>query len=194
MPPTRAHRLTAALAAVVLLGGLAAGCTTSKASSTGSKGYVSGDGTVQLIDLADRDDTPDIAGTTLDGKQVDVADYRGKVVVLNVWASWCAECVSEADDLVEAFDKLPNAVFLGINSNEDSLDDARAMVRTYDVPYDSLVDSDGSALLAFNGAVRPNALPTTVVLDPDGRIAALVSGVITTSTLVGLVEDIESEA
>jgi peroxiredoxin len=172
---------------------MAVSVTACSGSAEGSHGYITGPGTVVTIDPADREDVPAIAGETLDGSSIDVADHRGQIVVLNVWASWCPPCRAEADDLAEAYRQLPDAAFIGIDTNEDNKSAAEAFVREHKPPYDSIYDEDGTLMLAFYGMLRPDSLPSTMVLDTKGRIAALVLGPITAATLVGLVEDVENE-
>ncbi len=178
---------------LVLAAVMTAGCTTSGPSATGDKGYISGDGVVTTVAVADRQDTPKLAGTGLSGAPIDVADYRGQVVVVNVWASWCGPCISEADDLVQAADALPRAKFVGINTREDDESAATAFVRDKNVPYDSIVDDDGSVLLSFYGMLNLASLPVTIVLDQQGRIASTVRGPVDATTLEGLVRDVQKE-
>jgi thiol-disulfide isomerase/thioredoxin len=170
----------------------AVGVSGCSGSAQGSHGYITGPGTVLTIDPSDREDVPKVAGETLGGSSVDVADHRGEIVVLNIWASWCPPCRAEADDLAEASRRLPDTTFIGIDTNEDDRSAAESFVREHKPPYDSIYDEDGSLMLAFYGMLRPDSLPSTLVLDKEGRIAALVLGPITATTLVGLVHDVES--
>ena len=164
-----------------------AGC--SSLSGTGDKGYISGEGVPTEIKAADRGEPIDLSGTDLDGDPLELADLRGQVVVVNVWASWCPPCRVEQPDLNEAAAELGDeAVFVGINTRDASQDGARAYVRNFDVPYPSLYSPDGAALLAFAGTLTPRSITSTVVLDAEGRIAASVNGRIpTTQTLLSLV-------
>jgi thiol-disulfide isomerase/thioredoxin len=169
-----------------------AGCS-SAVGDTGApdKGYISGDGTVTLVAAADRDDVVTFAGTTLDGEKFDVADHRGDVVVVNVWGSWCPPCRAEAPMLAAAARDLQrkDVVFLGINSRNPEQAGPQAFERRFKVPYDSIYDPDGRTLLAFRGTLPPNAIPSTVVVDPEGRVSGSVIGTITRTTLYDLVED-----
>jgi thiol-disulfide isomerase/thioredoxin len=116
-------------------------------------------------------------------------------VVLNVWGSWCAPCQKEAPALEKASQELEakNVSFIGINTRENgNKEAAAAFQRAYGITYPSLFDADSTALLALRGAVSANAIPSTVVIDPQGRIAARISGATTTSTLVDVVEDVLS--
>jgi thiol-disulfide isomerase/thioredoxin len=190
----RVRRLrTRLVAAAVLLPALAlAGCGGDGQRGSGS-GYVAGDGTVNVLPAKDRPQPVALKGTTLDGTALDLASLRGKPVVVNVWASWCPPCREEAKDLQAAHEQLQasgKAAFVGINFR-DNLDGARAFTRSKGVTYPSLVDDgDGSLLLALRGAVSPSSLPATLVLDARGRIAARVNGPVTTSTVLGLVDDV----
>jgi hypothetical protein len=84
--------------------------------------------------------------------------------------------------------------FVGINIRDSSVDAARSYVRNLDVAYRSVYSPDGAALLPFAGTLNPRSIPSTVVLDADGRIAASVNGrVPTTQTLVDLVEKVLDE-
>jgi thiol-disulfide isomerase/thioredoxin len=181
----------ALLTALVLLGGFVGGC--SNVAGTGDKGYVDGQGVITVLPVAKRKVPGEVSGETLDGKQVSLASYAGKVVVVNVWGAWCPPCRAEADDLEAAAKELTpqGVVFLGINSRDSSKDNARAFERTYDVPYPSIYDPSGRNLLAFRGTLSPNAIPSTVIIDKDGRVAASVLGEVTSkTTLVDLVEDV----
>jgi len=147
------------------------------------------------VKAVDRGNAIELTGEDLDGNAVDLADLRGQVVVVNVWASWCPPCRVEQADLNDAAGELGDKVtFLGINTRDPSEDNARAYVRNQEVPYPSLYSPDGAALLSFAGTLNPRSIPSTVVLDTKGRIAASVNGRIpTTQTLLSLVESVLDE-
>lgn len=177
--------------ATVVAGGamvLAAACTTS-APGTGTKGYIAGNGAVTIIDEGDRQPAPRLDGESLDGGAISLGGSPGQVTVVNIWAQWCAPCRAEADDLVEAAQQLPDVRFVGIDIR-DNRAAAQAFVRANDFPYDSLFDPDGDSLLAFYDIVTIQSPPTTLVIDEQGKVAAIVSGELTASTLVGLVRDV----
>jgi thiol-disulfide isomerase/thioredoxin len=183
--------VAACTAAAAIL--LTAGCATSQSTQDGSAG-MTGAGSIITVAPADRHDPVDLSGETLDGTTLDLADYRGQVVVVNYWASWCGPCRGEAPALVEAHKRLAHVQFVGLDRNDDSTANARAFVRTFEVPYPSLYDSGGKLLLAFNGAVPPTSLPSTIVLDTEGRVAAVVLGPTTATTLVDIVHDVQATA
>jgi len=183
----RVVRPLALLVSLLLL----AGC--SGLSGTGDKGYITGAGVPEEVASADRGDPVTLTGDDLEGEPVDLADLRGKPVVVNVWASWCPPCIAEQPDLNEAADQLGDDVaFVGVNIRDASRDDATAFVRDLEVGYPSIYSGDGAALFAFAGTLGPRSIPSTVVLDAEGRIAASVQGRIpSVRTLVALVEGAE---
>lgn len=190
-------KATPARICLVLLcaGLLLAGC-----SGTGSGDQAAGDetrivtgsGTVTTIPPGERKPAPDLAGESLDGKPIALSDYEGKVVVLNVWGSWCAPCRKEAPHLVAASESLAprGVVFLGINTRDGTVEPAQAFERTYDIPYPSVFDPDGDLLLGFRESLPPSAIPSTLVIDQEGRVAARVLGTVTRTTLEQLALDV----
>jgi thiol-disulfide isomerase/thioredoxin len=179
---------------VATLAGGAAGCarSTGAPGTSGDTRFVAGDGTITIVPQTERRRPVDLRGVTLEGAQLDIASLRGRVVVLNVWGSWCAPCRKEAPDLQAAAVELrPKGVeFVGINSSDKDRAQALAFQRTFGVTYPSLADDGGAALLALRGAVAPNAVPTTIVLDREGRIAARITSATTKVTVVDVVEDV----
>jgi thiol-disulfide isomerase/thioredoxin len=157
----------------------------------GAEGFVSGSGTVTVLGRSHRPSAPPVSGRTLDGRRLALADLRGSTVVLNVWGSWCAPCRDEAPDLVRAAHRMQDedVQFVGINVREPGIASAQAFARRYDVPYPSIYDTDGSELLGFRDTLPPDAIPSTLVIDEQGRVAARVLGPVDTTTLVGLVHD-----
>jgi thiol-disulfide isomerase/thioredoxin len=179
----------AVLTAVALV---ASGCGFGGAGGTGDKGYVDGEGVITVLPVSERKAPADVAGETLEGDQLSLSSYAGKVVVVNVWGSWCPPCRAEADDLAAAARELAakGVVFVGINTRDASRDNGLSFQRTYDVPYPSIYDPSGRNLLAFRDTLTPNAIPSTVVLDQQGRVAASVLGELSSkTTLVDLVDE-----
>ena len=165
-----------------------------QAKSGNRQGYISGDGNVETIAAADRQQPVALTGTTLDNAKWSSRDVLGKVAVLNLWASWCPPCEAEAPDLKKAADAIKASakpvVFMGINYR-DNPDSGRSTAKRWGIPYPSLDDPAGTTILALQGKVT--SPPTTIVLDRAGRIAARVSGPVTASTLSGLVDDVLAE-
>jgi thiol-disulfide isomerase/thioredoxin len=179
----KAVALGAALIAMAV-----AGC--SGGSSTGVSSSAVGGGVKTVVSLDQRKDPITLSGTTLEGKHLDLASLRGKPVVLNVWGSWCPPCRKEAPDLQAAATELgAKASFVGIDTREDAASQGLAYQRRFKITYPSLVDQ-GDLLLALRGAISSQSPPVTLVLDPQGRIAARFIGPVTRLTLVEMVHDV----
>jgi len=189
--------LGAAAAALFLATGGLTGC--SEVGGTGDLDYVAGNGQVREVAPADREGPVEVAGTTVDGEPLDLADLRGKVVVVNLWWSGCVPCRTEMPMLVDAEAELnrdnPEGVdFVGINIRDSAAETAAAFERDLGVDYPSLYDPGSKTSLGF-GKYQPVAPPTTWVLDTRGRVAALISGPIPSkSTLTTLVDDVLAES
>ena len=183
--------LTVRAVALLALTALA-GCSGSSFSS-GEQGFVSGDGTVTIVDEPERG-VPDVevAGETIDGERVSLADHRGEVVVVPVWGSWCGPCRAEAPMLAEAARDLEDdgVAFLGIDSRDPDVAKVRRFTDRFDIPYPSIFDPDGTTLLAFHGTLPPNSIPSFIVIDTEGRIAGRILGPTDRATLYGVVEDV----
>ncbi|MFD7308072.1 TlpA family protein disulfide reductase [Promicromonospora sp. NPDC059942] len=157
------------------------------------QGYVSGDGSVQTYDVGERKGPVTITGTDFEGNDVDTAGWAGDVVVVNTWYASCAPCRAEAPDLVSLAGSKDGVQFLGINT-EDDAGSAQAFQRTFEVPYPSIEDSSGKVIASLNGVVPLQAVPTTVVLDQEGNVAARVIGQAEHSTLESLIDEVLAEA
>ncbi|WP_062381763.1 TlpA family protein disulfide reductase [Demequina pelophila] len=180
---TRTARLAILAAIVVAVVLWLVACAPPDAAD--SPGYVSGDGTVSII--ADDGEPLALAGTSFAGEPVDVADHRGQVVLVNTWYASCPPCRAEAPDLVE-LDARDDVQVIGVNGRDDA-PTALAFDRTFAVEYPSIDDADGAATAALQGVVAMNAVPTTLVLDTEGRLYARVIGRAEASTLAALVDD-----
>ncbi len=182
------------LLAVLLVGAATTACASSP--GTGDKGYVDGAGVITRLPVAERKMPGEVSGTTLDGQDLSLAQYAGKVVVLNVWGSWCPPCRKEAPTLASAARTLTGdgVVFVGVNTKDSSTQQGLAFQRRYAVPYPSFFDPAGRTLLAFSGTLNPSAIPSTVVLDTQGRVAASILGEVPSrQTLVDLVRDVQKQ-
>ena len=122
------------------------------------------------------------------------ADLRGAVVVLNVWASWCSPCRAEAPHLEAVWSASQNGgvQFVGLNTR-DSDASAKGFVSSYGLTYPQLLDPDGRQQLLFRDTLPPQAIPSTLVLDKEGRVAARVLGQVTESGLLGVIEPLVQE-
>lgn len=179
------------LAAAVVL----AGCgSDGRVEPAAEAGFVQGGGVVTVVETDQREPAPEFSGPTLDGGEFDLADQVGNVVVLNVWGSWCAPCRAEAPALAAVAEDTAadGVVFVGVNTR-DTETAAKAFEDEFEVPYTSVVDSDGRRLLAFRDTLPPAAIPSTLVVDRSGDMAARVIGPISETSLRDLVTEIAEE-
>jgi thiol-disulfide isomerase/thioredoxin len=157
-------------------------------SSTSEESFVSGDGSTTYIKISDRKIAPAITGLTLKGENYTYE--KDRVAVVNVWASWCSPCRAEAPTLVALANKYKDVAFIGILTRDNPAN-AEAFERRFKIPYPTLIDD--SILLGFKGSLPANAIPTTVILDDSGRVAARISGVVTVASLSKLIEKVSAE-
>ncbi|MER7929577.1 MULTISPECIES: TlpA disulfide reductase family protein [unclassified Streptomyces] len=142
---------------------------------SGNTNFITGSDGIATVKKGDRQAAPDLSGKTIDGKTLDTADYKGKVLVVNVWGSWCSPCRAEADNLVQVAKATAgkDVQFVGLNTRDTSTEPAVAFEKKYAVPYPSLYDPTGRLMLRFKkGTLNPQAIPSTIVIDRDGKIAA----------------------
>lgn len=179
-----------AIAAVVAAGALLlTGCSADPLADQyregSNKGYISGDGTVTEVAAENRGAPIAFEGVDENGAAVSSEDFAGDVVVLNFWYAGCAPCRAEAPLLEEAAEAFAgqDVSFLGVNVRDQAAT-AAAFAKTYEVSYPSVIDTDGAMQLAFAGTVAPNAVPTTLVIDKEGRVAARILGRLTEASIL----------
>ncbi|WP_232842005.1 TlpA family protein disulfide reductase [Terrimesophilobacter mesophilus] len=175
------------IAAVLLLSGCSAPDQLAiDYGSGGNKNYVAGDGSILEIPPANRKDPIVFKGVTDAGSDVSSGDYLGNALVVNFWAGYCAPCRAEAPELEKLSVKWADrgAAFLGVNTYDEPAQ-SQAFARKYGVSYPSVIDvHSGTVQLAFAGTVAPSALPTTIVLDSSGRVAARILGQIESASIL----------
>lgn len=181
---TKYARFAVAAALVIAVVLWLAACAPGDAQD--SPGYVSGDGTVTEWDAGSRPGPLDLSGTTVDGDALNLADYRGQVVVLTTWYAECPPCRAEAPDLIE-LDAIDGVVVIGINLRDDAAT-AQAFERSFGVTYPSLDGSDGKAVQSLQELVAVRAVPTALIIDADGYVSARTVGRVEPSTLTSLVD------
>ena len=166
---------------------LLTGCSNGGASPA-EESFISGDGAVTFIKKSDRINAPKISGMTLMG-----TDYNfdgGKVAVVNVWASWCSPCRAEEPALSALARKYSDVEFIGILTRDNPVN-AEAFSRKRNIPYPTLIDD--SILVGFRKSLPANAIPSTVVIDKTGKVAARISGAVTVASLTDLIERVSAE-
>lgn len=172
-----------ALAAALLAAVALTGCTEAGISGGGS-GYVSGNGYVTEVPVTDRGEPIVFEGITEEGAAWSSADHPG-VTLVNFWYASCPPCRTEAPILAELSAEFEGRVtFVGVNVR-DGADQARSFHDTFGIEFPSLMDAEGAKVqLAFSGEIPPNAVPTTIILDAEGRVAARISGAIADRSIV----------
>lgn len=157
-------------------------------SSTAQESFISGNGAITFISADDRAMAPKLSGDTLYGTKFSFAGK--KIAVVNVWASWCSPCRAEIPTFVALSKKYTDVQFMGVLTR-DNLANAEVFARQLAVPYPNFIDD--SLLLGFRNTLPANAIPTTVVIDKQGRVAARISGPATVAGLSKLIERLTAE-
>jgi thiol-disulfide isomerase/thioredoxin len=180
------RRLVAVLATAAVAAGLLAGC----GKQSWEKKCTTTDGVIQCTP-DQRPKAGDVTGQLLGGGTYDVAQDRGKVVVVNFWGSWCNPCRAEAADLEKTYQatKAKGVTFVGVNTRDDR-DSAKAFERGR-TTYPSVYDPDGKVALKFD--VTQVSTPSTLILDRQGRIAIALRQSTTYGQLAPLVERVAAE-
>ena len=174
-------KLIIALATALIL----TSCSTGGLSSESEKSFVSGNGSAVLIKESLRNPAPNLSGEILGGGKF---NYEiGKVTVVNVWASWCSPCRAEAPTLSAFAEKNPEIQFVGILTR-DNLSSAISFVNRFKLTYPTLIDD--AVIASFRGSLPANAIPTTLIIDAKGRVAARISGQVTVSLMRDLLEKV----
>ena len=175
-----------ALGAVSLLTACGGGLST----PGGEQSFVSGNGTVTFIAPAKRATAPQVIGIDLAGKPF--KKTTGGILVVNVWASWCAPCRAEAPTLEQLSKSYAasGVQFVGLLTR-DNEDAARAFLHRFAITYPTL--HDDKLIAAFNSSLSPNAIPTTLVIDRKNRVAARISGQVTVASLSDMINRVIGE-
>lgn len=191
-----------AVAALALVGCTAGNDDLAEQYRSGSgQGYISGDGAYTVIAPEDRSAPVSFEAELDDGGSISTDDLAGRVYVVNFWYASCPPCRLEAPDLEALYQEFSTendgagVPFLGVNIR-DQMPQSLAFAEQFDVSYPSIIDvTDGAVRLAFAGQVAPTAVPTTLVVDAEGRVAARISGLLTEpSTLRAMIRDTLAEA
>ena len=164
---------------------LLTGCAGGGISAQNENSFVAGSGNATFVKKSDRKNAPKISGTTLTSgiKTLNL----NQVTVINVWASWCAPCRAEAPVLQDASIQYPQVQFAGILTR-DNLSSAKAFYENFKLTYPTFIDD--ALLLGFSGSIIPNAIPTTLIIDKNGKVAVRISGEVTVATLKKLLDKV----
>jgi peroxiredoxin len=194
-----AHRSARTVAAVVAAAAALAltGCSGSSSSSdSANTNIVKGTGLTTTVPVKDRTPAVDLTGKDLDGKPLALTSYRGKVVVLNVWGSWCNPCRAEASGLESVFKAYQSqgVQFVGLDTRDAQITQAQLFVTGHKLTYPSFYDASGELLLKFPpGTLNPQAIPTTLILDRQGRVAVRALTALTSEQLTAILKPVLAE-
>jgi thiol-disulfide isomerase/thioredoxin len=185
-------RRLATLVCAVLLLLSASGCSFHGLNGTDGNDFVEQNGAPKEIAVADRTSPIDLQGQDLQGKPMSLASLRGRPTVISVWWAECPPCRKEAPLLVGAQKQLGDAArFVGIDVRDSGTAEPQAFQHQFGIDWPSFYSPGGEALLALAGAINAASIPSTVVLDAQGRVAASIIGPVPSQlTLVQIVQDV----
>lgn len=196
---SRRHRRVTAtalgLATALALTGCANDEFAQQYAADSEQGYVSGDGSWEIFPADQRADPIAFEGPTESGDTFSSEDYAGEVVVVNFWYAACPPCRAEAADLQSVNEKYEDdgVQFVGVNVY-DQASTAQSFADEFGVTYPSILDVDDAGVrLAFADNVSPQAIPSTLVLDRNGSVAAVIRGLADTSVLSSMIDDALAE-
>jgi thiol-disulfide isomerase/thioredoxin len=196
-PVIRARRRTVVLAAAVSAGVLLIVVLVAGWAGSGKSDVTEVDGSTSavLYSAGHRPAAPDFSGTTLTGSPLSFSSYRGRVVVLNFWGSWCVPCRAEASTLaaVAALYRSSGVAFLGVDVR-DTTASALAFTRSFGISYPSVTDPNSTITLGFTSVVPIAGTPTTLVIDRTGHIAGAVFGSTTYPELTTILAKVTGKA
>ena len=186
--------LPTALAGVLLLAACSTGPDAVDVTNGGEFRFVAGTPAGEVIPQDERADAPEFSGTLLGGGDFASAELDGEVAVLNFWGSWCPPCRVESPEFQEVYADVRDqgVAFLGLNVKETSEQFALAFVESAGIEFPSLYDPRGEVALAFRG-YPANAVPSTIVLDRQGRVAAVYTGPVSQEDLRRVVDRVLEE-
>ena len=190
--PRRAALAAIIAAALAVVPACAGGQAAQNGPGSDNTGYVNESVGTTTYKAGQRPVAPQVSGTTLTGSQLRLSQYRGQVLVLNFWASWCAPCRAEAPAMAQLSQAYkPRGVqFVGVNVKDPGRVNAEAFDRNLGITYPSLYDPAGEVLLAFRDTVPPSGIPSTLVIDRTGHIAGRVIGQVSYSSLKQLLSQV----
>jgi peroxiredoxin len=153
--------------------------------------YLDGSTSAWVYKAGHRPLVPDFTGRTLTGASLRLASYRGKVVVLNFWGSWCVPCRSEAPTLAVLSEQYRSrgVSFIGDDVG-DSPVNALAFIRDMGITYPSVSDPGYQIAQEFGKVVLVSATPTTLVIDPTGHLAGVIYDSTTYAVLNTMLQDV----
>lgn len=193
MPRLRRPALLAAVAAVAVLAvaGCDGGAIGADNPASSGQSFVGHSYESTFYPTGDRPLAPAVSGITVTGQHLSLSQYRGDTIVLNFWGSWCAPCRAEAPALGQLARQLkPDGVrFVGVDIRDEP-DSALAYMQQFNIGYPSLNDPNDEIALDFRSTVPPADIPTTLVIDRDGRIADRIFGACSYAELKSVIDQV----
>ena len=188
------RRLFAGLVGAVLLAGCATGNDPVDVTNGGEFRFVEATPSGEVIPEGERGSAPEFSGTLLGGGEFSSGELSDDIAVLNFWGSWCAPCRVETPDFQEVYAEVRDdgVEFLGVNVKETSEQFALAFVDRFGIEFPSLSDPRGEVALAFRD-YPANAIPSTIVLDTEGRVAAVYTGTVAQDDLRRVLDRLREE-
>ncbi|MCP2252901.1 Thiol-disulfide isomerase or thioredoxin [Prauserella aidingensis] len=187
------------LAAAVLAGGLAlTGCSTGDSSAATSFNFVAPGGKTDITYTgADRQQMPEVSGEDLfdPDKRISSKDFRGKVLVINIWGQWCGPCRTEAPELQDVYERTKDdgVRVLGIDVRDFDRSAPQDFMRNRGLTYPSIYDPSGRSLIGLTGYPR-NVVPSTIIVDKQGRVAAVYLRDLLAEDILPVVRDLADES
>jgi len=164
-------------------------CSGGGLSAQSENAYVAGSGAAVYVKKTERKMAPEISGETL--TTGDKRLNQNQVTVINVWASWCAPCRAEAPVLQDFSIRYPQVQFAGILTR-DNISSAKAFYENFKLTYPTFIDD--ALLIGFKGSLIPNAIPTTLIIDKDGKVAVRISGELTVANFTSMLDKVLTDA
>ncbi|MGA1390861.1 MAG: TlpA family protein disulfide reductase [Candidatus Nanopelagicales bacterium] len=166
----------------------------SNISSDSESGFVSGDGTSIFLNQNERKPAPELSNVEFLSSEIDLKTLKNKVVLINVWGSWCSPCRKEAPELEELYlkNKADNVEFIGINIRDSKISATR-FIENFSITYPNIFDRDGKLLLGYKDSLPANAIPSTILIDKNGLVAARQLGPIDKSLIQGFITELVEE-
>jgi thiol-disulfide isomerase/thioredoxin len=183
-----------AVGTALLAGALVVTLTQGSGKASGVT-YIDGNTSQMVYAVGHRPLAPDVTATSLTGTSLRLASYRGKVVVVNFWGSWCDPCRGEAPTLAVLSEQYRShgVSFLGDDVG-DTPTNALAFTKSVGITYPSMNDASYAIVQDFDKVVPVGYTPTTVVIDRTGHIAGLVIGTVTYQTMTTMLHDVAASS
>jgi peroxiredoxin len=177
----------------LLLTGCSTGASAVDVNNGGEFRFVQGTAAGEVIPAGQRASAPEFSGTLLDGADFSSTDLAGDVAVLNFWGSWCAPCRVESPEFQQVYTEVADqgVQFLGLNV-KDQEQFADAFVASKGITFPSLFDPRGQVALAFRD-YPADAIPSTIVLDRESRVAAVYTGEVRQGDLRTVLDQLTGE-